>query len=178
MEAIPESTTASPALLMRPIASSILNVVSVLGSVSPIPAFAEEPGTTKPTVVLVHGAFADSSSWNGVISGPPARLIVDAPLPEQLAKGCVVVRYRAENARILPVYGPFALAVAPRIGHLHVTIDDLPWHWLDASGEPLSINGLPPEHHKLLMELEDPNHRVMDSETVTFGIPKSRESSR
>ena len=23
--------------------------------------------TTKPTVVLVHGAFADSSSWNGVI---------------------------------------------------------------------------------------------------------------
>ena len=25
-------------------------------------------GTTKPTVVLVHGAFADSSSWNGVIA--------------------------------------------------------------------------------------------------------------
>jgi pimeloyl-ACP methyl ester carboxylesterase len=30
-------------------------------------------GTTKPTVVLVHGAFADSSSWNGVI----ARLLRD-----------------------------------------------------------------------------------------------------
>jgi pimeloyl-ACP methyl ester carboxylesterase len=28
-------------------------------------AFAE---TTKPTIVLVHGAFADASSWNGVIS--------------------------------------------------------------------------------------------------------------
>ena len=25
-------------------------------------------GTTKPTVVLVHGAFADSSSLNGVIA--------------------------------------------------------------------------------------------------------------
>ena len=25
-------------------------------------------GATKPTVVLVHGAFADSSSWNGVIA--------------------------------------------------------------------------------------------------------------
>jgi pimeloyl-ACP methyl ester carboxylesterase len=24
--------------------------------------------TVKPTVVLVHGAFADSSSWNGVIA--------------------------------------------------------------------------------------------------------------
>ncbi|RBY87764.1 alpha/beta fold hydrolase [Blastococcus sp. TF02A-30] len=27
-----------------------------------------EPRTGKPTVVLVHGAFADSSSWNGVIA--------------------------------------------------------------------------------------------------------------
>jgi pimeloyl-ACP methyl ester carboxylesterase len=26
------------------------------------------PDATKPTVVLVHGAFADSSSWNGVIA--------------------------------------------------------------------------------------------------------------
>jgi hypothetical protein len=24
--------------------------------------------TTKPMIVLVHGAFADSSSWNGVMS--------------------------------------------------------------------------------------------------------------
>lgn len=28
-----------------------------------------EPSPSKPTVVLVHGAFAESSSWNGVISG-------------------------------------------------------------------------------------------------------------
>ena len=27
-----------------------------------------EPTSAKPTVVLVHGAFADSSSWNGVIT--------------------------------------------------------------------------------------------------------------
>jgi pimeloyl-ACP methyl ester carboxylesterase len=27
----------------------------------------EPPPTSKPTVILVHGAFADSSSWNGVI---------------------------------------------------------------------------------------------------------------
>ena len=27
-----------------------------------------QPAPAKPTVVLVHGAFADSSSWNGVIS--------------------------------------------------------------------------------------------------------------
>jgi pimeloyl-ACP methyl ester carboxylesterase len=27
----------------------------------------QPPPATKPTVVLVHGAFADSSSWNGVV---------------------------------------------------------------------------------------------------------------
>ncbi|HEX5402476.1 MAG TPA: hypothetical protein VFX16_09265 [Pseudonocardiaceae bacterium] len=27
------------------------------------------PAAPKPTVVLVHGAWADSSSWDGVISG-------------------------------------------------------------------------------------------------------------
>ena len=31
-------------------------------------AEAQTPTQTKPTVVLVHGAFADSSSWNGVIT--------------------------------------------------------------------------------------------------------------
>lgn len=107
-----------------------------------------------------------------LVSEPPARLVVDAPLPEQLARGYVVVRYRAEHARIMPVYGPSALGVAPRIGHLHVTLDDLPWHWLDASGEPLSINGLPPGPHTLLIELGDAAHRPMDSATVNFEIPQ------
>lgn len=105
-------------------------------------------------------------------SQAPARLIVDSPLPEQLATGYVVIRYRAENLRIMPVFGPAALAVSPRIGHLHVTVDDLPWHWLDASGEPISINGLPPGPHKLLVELESPTHKVIDSATVHFEVPQ------
>lgn len=103
---------------------------------------------------------------------PPARLVVDSPLPEQLAKGYVVIRYRAENVRIMPVYGPSALGISPRIGHLHITVDDLPWHWLDASGEPLSINGLLPGPHKLLIELEDPTHKAVDSASVSFDIPQ------
>ncbi|MEI9961117.1 MAG: DUF6130 family protein [Limisphaerales bacterium] len=105
-------------------------------------------------------------------SQPPARLIVDAPLPEQLARGYVVIRYRVENLRIMPVYGPSALEILPRIGHLHVTVDDLPWHWLDASGEPLSINGLPPGPHKLLIELESPIHKAIDSAIINFEIPE------
>jgi len=106
-----------------------------------------------------------------LIEQPPARLVADNPLPEQLARGYVVIRYRAENVRVMPVYGPVALGVLPRIGHLHITVDDLPWHWLDASGEPISINGLPPGRHKVLIELEDTNHHAMDRTTVTFEIP-------
>ena len=37
-------------------------------SVSPASAAGSTASQGKPTVVLVHGAFADSSSWNGVIS--------------------------------------------------------------------------------------------------------------
>jgi pimeloyl-ACP methyl ester carboxylesterase len=111
-----------------------------------------------------------------LVSQPPARVIVDSPLPEQLAKGYVVIRYRAENLRILPVFGQAALAVSPRVGHLHITVDDAPWHWLDASGEPLSINGLPPGHHQLFAELEDTNHKVMDSKIIQFEIPQRSSS--
>ncbi len=34
-------------------------------------------------------------------SEPPVRLIVDAPLPDHLAQGRVVIRYRTENLRIV-----------------------------------------------------------------------------
>jgi hypothetical protein len=103
---------------------------------------------------------------------PPARLIVDSPLPDSLARGLVVVRYRTENLRIVPVYGPSALGVSPRLGHLHITLDDAPWHWVDASGEPLIVQGLPPGPHKLLVELADPTHKVIDRAIINFEIPQ------
>jgi hypothetical protein len=76
-----------------------------------------------------------------VASEPAPRLHVDEPLPEALARGLVVIRYRTDNVRILPVFGPAALDVTPRVGHLHVTVDEAPWHWADASGVPLIIQG-------------------------------------
>ena len=101
----------------------------------------------------------------------PARLIVDPPLAEQLAQGLVFIQYTTENLRIVPVFGKGALDVSPRIGHLHVTVDDAPWHFVDASGETVIVVGLPPGPHKVLFELADPTHRVIDSKTVSFEIP-------
>lgn len=111
-----------------------------------------------------------------VASEPAAQLHVDEPLPEALARGVAVIRYRADNLRILPVFGPAALDVSPRVGHLHVTVDDAPWHWAEASDLPLIIAGLPAGQHKVLVELADANHNVIEGKTVTFVIPEQAHS--
>jgi len=104
---------------------------------------------------------------------PPAKIVIDPPLAEPLAsRGVVVIQYCSENLHIVPVFGPNALAVSPRVGHLHVTVDDAPWRWADASGNPIILMGLPPGPHKVLIELEDANHHTLDKGIVTFVIPE------
>jgi hypothetical protein len=105
---------------------------------------------------------------------PAPKLIVDPPLPGPLAAGQVFIQYRTENIRIVPVFGKNALDVSPRIGHLHVSIDGAPWHWADASGETIILVGLPSGPHKVLLELADPTHMVITSETVSFTIPEKK----
>jgi hypothetical protein len=101
----------------------------------------------------------------------PAQLIVDPPLPEPLSRGLVFIQYRTVNLRVMPVFGKGALDVSPRIGHVHITVDDVPWHFVDASGETIIVVGLPPGPHKVLVELADPTHRVITSQTVAFVVP-------
>jgi hypothetical protein len=103
---------------------------------------------------------------------PAAKIVVDSPLPGPLAsRGVVVIPYCAENLHIAAVFGPGALAVSPRVGHVHVTVDDAPWRWADASGNPVILQGLPPGPHKVLIELVDANHQIVDKGSVTFVVP-------
>ena len=104
---------------------------------------------------------------------PPAKLIVDPPLPAALSQGAVVIQYRTENLRIASVYGPKAADISPRIGHLHVIVDGAPWHWADASNEPLIIVGLPPGPHKVEIVLANPNHQPLDRTVVEFVMPNA-----
>jgi hypothetical protein len=101
----------------------------------------------------------------------PPRLIVDPPLPEELIRGRVFIQYATENMRVLPVFGESALDVSPRVGHVHITVDRAPWHFIDASGETIVIVGLDPGPHEVLIELADPTHRVLSSQTVKFTVP-------
>lgn len=103
----------------------------------------------------------------------PAKIVVDPPLAEPLAsRGVAIIQYCAQNLHLVPVFGPNALAVSPRVGHIHVRVDDASWVWADASGNPIILMGLSSGPHKVLIELEDANHRTLDKGTVTFVVPE------
>lgn len=105
---------------------------------------------------------------------PPAKIIIDPPLAEPLSRGVVFIQYRTESLHIVPVFGPAALAVSPRIGHIHVTVDDATWHWADASGNPVIINGLAPGRRKILIQLVNANHQPLDPGAVQFTVPAAK----
>ena len=103
---------------------------------------------------------------------PAPRLIVEPPLPGPLARGVVFIPYRVENLRILPVGGPAARNVSPRVGHLHITVDDLPWPWADyGQSNTIVLVGMPRGQHKVLIELVDAEGNVFTAQTVTFHSP-------
>jgi hypothetical protein len=91
--------------------------------------------------VLATNTFAQStrevrgaSPYVAIENEPPPKLIVDpTPLAEGRPIGLVWIQYRVENVHIVPVFGAGALNVSPRIGHLHIHVDDLPWGWVEAS---------------------------------------------
>jgi hypothetical protein len=109
---------------------------------------------------------------------PPARLFVDPPLAEPLSQGRVVIQYRIEHLHVAPVFGPAALAVSPRVGHVHVSVDDLPWVWVDASGEPLVIVGLRGGRHKVVVRAQTANHQQLDEAAVEFTVPETSHRHR
>ena len=110
---------------------------------------------------------------------PAPRIIIDPPLAGPLAsRGVAIIYYCAENLRIVPVFGPNALAVSPRIGHIHVALDDASWVWADASGNPIILQGLSPGSHKVRLDLVDANHHKVNEGTVTFVVPQKQASEQ
>ena len=105
---------------------------------------------------------------------PPAKLVVDPPVPEQLALGRVFIQYRTENLRILPVFGNAALSVSPRVGHLHYYVDGQSWPIVDTSGETVILVGLKPGPHTVKLELADATHKPISgaSQVIEFSTPQ------
>jgi hypothetical protein len=123
------------------------------------------------STLLVAGAFAQSSVVN-LENEPAPSLTVLPPLPGPLAQGVVFLPYRLENLRIIPVGGAAARDISPRVGHLHITLDDLPWQWADYGGSnTVILVGLPRGEHKIRIEAVDPEGRPYTARTVTFIVP-------
>jgi hypothetical protein len=86
--------------------------------------------------------------------------------------------WNLQSLRLPRLLQSAALDVSPRIGHLHVHIDDLPWGWVEANDvNTISVAGLPPGQHKMLVELVDAQHHVFAGctecrQTVTFTVPE------
>ena len=131
--------------------------------------------------ILAMGASAQtareirgSSPFEAITNEPAPKLIVDPPFLGPLAEGVFQAQYRVENLRIVPVFGVGALQASPRIGHLHVIVDDLPWWWADASdNNTVDVANLPPGPHKVTIQLVDANHRIFPGQVVilNFTVP-------
>jgi len=129
-----------------------------------------------PTAKEIRGA----SPYAEIKDEPAPRLFVDPPLPDLLDRGVVWIQWRVENVNILPVFGKGALQVSPRVGHLHVHVDDVAWWWADASNiNTIDLAGMPPGPHKIRVVLVDANHQPFpdQSKTVTFTVPKGASGS-
>jgi Family of unknown function (DUF6130) len=121
-----------------------------------------------------------ASPYIEIKNEPAAKLIVDAPLPDLLDQGIVWIQWRAENVHIVPVFGKGALGASPRVGHLHIRVDDVPWLWADASDiNTIDLAGMPAGPHKIQIDLVNANHEVFpgQSKTVAFTVPKGASRS-
>jgi hypothetical protein len=145
-------------------------VASVAAARTPIPTLANAAPASQ-SAKEVRGA----TPYLEITDEPAPRLIVDPPLPDLLDQGVVWIQWRVENVHIVPVFGKGALQVSPRVGHLHVRVDDLPWLWADASNiNTIDLAGMPPGPHKIVIELVNANHEVFpgQSKVVSFSVPK------
>ena len=158
---------------MKRIALSLVAVAMVVGVVA---ALAQT--STRTDVKSVPQSAKEvrgATPYFEIKNEPAPKLIVDPPLPDLLDQGVVWIQWRAENVHIVPVFGKGALNASPRVGHLHVHMDDLPWLWADASDiNTVDLAGVPPGPHKILIELVNANHEVFpgQAKTVAFTVPE------
>jgi hypothetical protein len=144
-----------------PKAAYLLSLAAVVLHAMTAVAQSTSDGCGSPQVIPLTG------------SEPPAKIVIYPPLAGPLAsRGVAIIQYCAQNLHLVPVFGANALDVSPRIGHVHVRVDDASWVWADASGSPIILMGLLPGTHKVFIELNDANHHALDQGTVTFVVPE------
>ena len=153
----------------------LISTAAMVSLVALVVAGAQTSPRTDGTHSQSAKAIRGASPYLEIKNEPAPLLIVDSPLPDLLDQGVVWIQWRAENVNIVPVFGKGALSASPRVGHLHVHVDDLPWLWADASNiNTIDMAGMPPGPHKVRIELVNAMHEAFpgQSRTVTFTVPE------
>jgi hypothetical protein len=134
------------------------------------------PGITTLAILAGNAWAAEATSLVVAVQDEAApKLTIAQPLAGPLAHGVAFIPYRVENLRILPIGGPAATNVSPRAGHLHLTVDDSPWSWADyGQTNTIILINLPKGEHKVLVEVVDPEGRVLTSQTLKFAMPERK----
>lgn len=133
--------------------------LATLGLAGSLAALAQPIESARPPAVIPLQAEA------------AAALLAYAPLPEALARGVVIIQFRTENTRLMPVFGANAVDVSPRLGHLHVSVDDWQGTWAHTSPDPIILVGLKPGPHTVRLEIADPSHAILASTVVAVTVP-------
>jgi uncharacterized protein DUF6130 len=160
---------------MKRIIILLITVSAVVHILTACDRTSAQKNTEPPTNIASKSAKENrgATPYIEIKNEPPPKLFVDPPLPDLLDKGVVWIQWRAENVHIAPVFGKGALQASPRLGHLHIQVDDLPWWWADPSNvNTIDMAGLPPGPHRIKITLVDANHEPFpgQSRTVTFTI--------
>ena len=146
-----------------------IGLTSLVTTARLVPASADEAIPNQPAKEV-----REANPYVALENEPAPKLFVDEPDQKALGQGILWIQYRVENLRILPIFEKGSLNVSPRVGHLHIHIDDVGWWWADSSGlNTVDVAGLKPGEHKIKIELVDPTHKVFpgQSKTVAFTVP-------
>ncbi|MFT4053797.1 MAG: DUF6130 family protein [Novosphingobium sp.] len=99
-------------------------------------------------------------------------LTLSAPCAEALQDRQVYIAFRVDNMAVIPLYteinGDTVTTLTPKIGHLHVTVDDAGYSWIHASNDPIYFGPVTPGTHTVRVDLVDAAHETLQTQTVRF----------
>jgi hypothetical protein len=103
------------------------------------------------------------------------KLTLMPPRADVLKDGFVYLPFKVENMTILPLYteihGADVTKLHPKIGHLHVMVDNSGWSWIHALTDPIYFGPLSKGSHTISIELVDAAHAVIEVQSIKVVVP-------
>jgi hypothetical protein len=121
-----------------------------------------------------HDATSKASASIRPVEATPKLTLL--PLRVDVLKdGFVYLPFKVENMTILPLYteiqGADTTKLRPKIGHLHVMVDNSGWSWIHALTDAIYFGPLSKGSHTVSIELVDAAHSVIEVQSIKVVVP-------